>query len=551
MINKTFNTMKTHISSITRAGFLIALLLVLGGTGCQKLDEIPPGILNPATFFETQADALAALTGAYAPQHGGTQRYYPKSWIVIVDVGSDDMGDGFGGIQARKELDRFKFDPSFGDFYAVWWNAYMIINRAGNVIENVAVMPEKAFDSPELRDRIVAEARFLRSHSYFHLIRLFGDVVFHGDTYVSDPVGSADLGRTDVETVYDFIIEDLEKAEPDLWDREETEKGRATRGAAQALLAKVYLTRAGWRLDSKTGEMVQGDPSNWAKAAEWAKKCMDEGHYDLRANYREVFPAHPADYDLYENNEEHIYFLNCTETDNWFETKLYFGPRMANGEGGYSSFLGEVELTSSFEPGDLREDVVNLHYVLDEFEEVQMLDETNPGYWWPGMNIPHIGKYLPDEDRYTFPPSGNASGTNYPLFRFAEVLLIYAEAVNEDGGPTAGAVEAFNRVRRRAGISEWPSVNDLDGNPYPNNQDGFRAAIHQERRWELCFEGKRIFDLRRWGNLVETFDARGTAPDATPQDAIRAQNVELKHNLFPVPYGEIQKNPNITQNPGF
>jgi hypothetical protein len=543
--------MKTQIRTIIKSGFVIIMLGILGLTGCQKLDEIPPGILNPETYFETQEDALTALTGAYAGHYGGAQRYYLKSWIIVVDVGSDDMGDGFGGIQERKEMDRFKFDPQFGDFYWVWWSAYLIINRAGNVIENVALMPDNAFDTPELKKRIIAEARFLRAQNYFNLVRCFGDVVFHGDSYVSDPVGDADKARTDVMVIYDFIIDELIKAEQDLWDREVTEKGRATRGAAQAFLSKVYLTLAGWRLDAKTGNMVQGDPSNWAKAAEWAKKCMDEGHYDLRANYRDVFPAHEDDYDTYENNEEHIFFVNCTEANNWFETKLYWGPRLANGEGGYSSFVGEKELIYSFEPGDLRDEVVNLYYVIDELEEEQPLDDGNAGYWWPGMSFPHVNKYLPDEDDYAFPPSGNASGTNYPLFRFAEVLLIYAEAVNESNSPTAEAVEAFNRIRRRAGLSEWPNVNDLDGNPYPNDQDGFRRAIRQERRWELCYEGKRIFDLRRWGNLVETFQARGNVANPTPQDLIRAQNVQEKHNLFPIPYQEIQKDPSLTQNPGF
>ncbi|MFO7933458.1 MAG: RagB/SusD family nutrient uptake outer membrane protein [Bacteroidales bacterium] len=543
--------MKTKDNSIFRIGILLVVFVFSGTFGCKELDEIPPGILNPDTYFETQEDALTALTGAYAGAYGGAQRYYLKSWIVIVDVGSDDMSDGFGGIQERKELDRFKFDPAFGDFYHVWWSAYIMINRAGNVIENVPKMPASAFDSPELQKRIVAEARFLRAQNYFNLVRLWGDVVFHGDSYVSDPVGDADLERTDVETIYDFIIEELELAEQDLWNREEMEKGRTTRGAAQAFLSKVYLTRAGWRLDAKTNTMVQGDPSNWAKAAQWAKKCIDEGHYGLRENYRDVFPAHEDDYDQYENNEEHIFFVNCIEAGPWFETKLYWGPRMANGEGGYSSFVGEKELIYSLEPGDLRDDVINLYYIIDELEEEQPLDESNADYWWAGMAFPHTNKYLPDEDKYDFPPSGNASGTNYPLFRFPEVLLIYAEAVNEQGGPTAEAIEAFNRVRRRAGLSEWPNVNDLDGNPYPDNQEGFRQAIRQERRWELCYEGKRLFDLRRWGNLVETFQARVTAPDATPQDQIRAQNIELKHNLYPIPFGEIQKNPNLTQNPGY
>ena len=161
--------------------------------------------------------------------------------------------------------------------------------------------------------------------------------------------------------------------------------------------------------------------------------------------------------------------------------------------------------------------------------------------------IPH----LPEEEKYSFPPSGNASGTNYPLFRFSEVLLIYAEAVNEASGPDAASIEAFNRVRKRAGISGWPDVNDLGGNPYPESRDGFRRAIRQERRWELCFEGKRLFDLRRWGNLVETFKARAKVENPTPQDLIRAQNIELKHNLYPIPLEEIRKNPNLTQNFGY
>ncbi len=522
-----------------------------GVYGCRELDEIPPGILNPETYFETQEDALAALTGAYAGQYAGAQRYYLKVWSNLNEIGSDDMGDGFGGTAVRKELDRFKFDPEYDNFYKLWWNAYRIINRAGNVIANVPDMPDNVFDSPELKKRIIAEARFLRAQNYFNLVRLYGDVVFHGDSYCSDPVGDADLERKDVETIYDFIIEELELAEQDLWDREVTEKGRATRGAAQAFLSKVYLTRAGYWLDSNTGTMMQGDPSNWVKAAEWAKKCIDEGHYGLRTNYREVFPAHEDAYDLYENNEEHIFFVNCIESGPWFETKLYYGPRLANGEGGYSSFVGEVELTSSFEPGDRRRDVTNLDYVIDELEEVQPLDESNADYWWPGMAIPHVGKYLPDEEKYDFPPQGNASGTNYPLFRFAEVLLVYAEAINEVSGPDASSIEAFNRVRRRAGLSEWPDVNDLEGNPYPNTQDGFRQAIRQERRWELCFEGKRLFDLRRWGTLVETFQARAAVADPTPQDLIRAQNIELKHNLYPIPLGEIRKNPNLTQNMGY
>lgn len=543
--------MKTKIRFDIKRNAFCFLLAALFIVGCQPLDEPPLGVLDPDTFFETQDDALSALTAAYAPQYGGSQKYYLKSWIVITDIGSDDMGDGFGDLTERKQLDRFKYDATYLELSDVWWNAYIMINRAGYVVTNVETMPDGKFDTPEIKKRIIAEARFLRAQSYFNLIRLFGDVVFFGDTYDNNPVGANNMTRTDINVIYDFIIAELLKAETDLWNREFTEKGRASRGAAQALLSRVYLTRAGWRLDSRTGDMVQGEASNWTQAAAWAKKLMDEGHYNLRANYRDVFPAENKDYDILENNEEHIYFVNCTETNNWFETLLYFGPRLESGEGGYSSFVGEVELTSSFDSTDKRKSVTNLDYVLDEFEEKQPLNASNASYWYPGMAIPHIGKYLPNEDRYSFPPTGNASGTNYPLLRFSEVLLMYAEAINESQGPTAESIEAFNRVRRRAGLSEWPIVKDVAGNIYPDNQDGFRKAIRQERRWELCFEGIRIFDLRRWGNLEETFKNRALLPDHTTQDGIRAENIELKHNLYPIPLGEIQKNPNLTQNPGF
>jgi len=263
-------------NGLLRGVFLIMLGCIMT-SACKELDEVPPGILDPATYFESQEDALAALTGAYAGQYAGAQRYYLKVWSNLNEIGSDDMGDGFGGIAVRKELDRFKFDPEYDNFYKLWWNAYRIINRAGNVIANVPDMPDNVFDSPELKKRIIAEARFLRAQNYFNLVRLYGDVVFHGDSYCSDPVGDADLERTDIEIIYEFIIDELIKAEQDLWDREVTEKGRATRGAAQAFLSKVYLTRAGYWLDSNTGTKKQGDPSNWAKLQSGQKNASMKG----------------------------------------------------------------------------------------------------------------------------------------------------------------------------------------------------------------------------------------------------------------------------------
>ncbi len=533
---------------------LISTLLIFALFGlfsCESLDEPKPGFLDPETFLENQQDALDLLAGAYSGQYSIMS--YLKSWIILNDIGSDDCGYIYAEFPDRVQYDRFIYDPEYRDFLNMWWHHYIIINRASLVIAKVSDMPDFAFDSPSIKKRIIAEARFLRAYNYFNLIRGWGDVPFFGDNYVSDPVGATDMDRTDVETIYDFIIEDLTKAEEDLWDREKVEKGRATGGAAQALLSKVYLTRAGWRLDANTGEMVQGDPSNWAKAAAWAKKLIDEGHYALMDSFRLVFPARPETYS-YENNPEQIYFVNAVEAGPWFETKKYYGPRRFDNLGGYSSYVGEIELYNSFDSSDKRLPATYLMWVFDrDFNRrFNLNDPKDKWFWWPGLNIPHIGKYLPDEPYYVYPPRENLSGTNYPLFRYAEVLLIYAEAENEaNGGPDGQAVEAYNQVRRRAGLSEWPNVTDPEGNLYPNTQDGFRQAVRQERRFELAFESKRLFDLRRWGILEQLIKDRANLPVHTQEDVIRAQNITKYHNLWPIPYYEIQRNPKLKQNPGF
>ncbi len=535
------------VNNIVKVTIIFALMTLYS---CVDLSEPKPGALDPATFLESQQDALDLLTGAYSGQY--TTESYLKQWIILHDVGSDDCGYLYAEFPPRVELDRFIYNPTYDGYEAMWWHHYIIINRAGLVIKEVSLMDESVFDTPEMKARIIAEAKFLRAHNYFHLIRQFGDVVFYGDDYVTDPIGAKDLSREKVDVIYDFVIKELKEAEPDLWTRDEVAAGRATRGAAQALLAKVYMTRAGYRFDFGSGTMVQGDQDNWALSAEVSKRLIDEADYDLMDSFRLVFPAREEDY-IYENNKEHIYFVNAEAVGPWFETKKYYGPRRFDNQGAYSSYVGEVELYNQFDQTDKRLDATYLTWVFDT-EYGMRFDLTDPAYswyWWPQLDIPHIGKYLPDEQYYVYPPAENLSGTNLMLFRFAEVLLMYAEAENEVGYGNGEAIEAFNRVRRRAGLDEWPNVKDPEGNIYPSSQEGFRQAVRQERRFELAFEQKRLFDLRRWGILEETIQARAAAPDATQEDIIRAQNITVNHNLFPIPFYEIQRNPGLKQNIGF
>ncbi|MEN8227689.1 MAG: RagB/SusD family nutrient uptake outer membrane protein [Bacteroidota bacterium] len=538
-----------HRYSVGKICGMLCITILL--FSCADLDEPKPGALAPETFLEDQDDALDLLSGAYSGQY--TIQSYLKPWIILNDIGSDDCGYLYAEFPERVQLDRLIYNPDYSDYRAMWWHHYMIINRAGLVIEEVSKMEDNVFESVEMKNRIIAEARFLRAYNYFNLIRLFGDVPYFGDTYSTDPVASKEMEKESVDVIYDFIIEELTKAKTDLWTRDAVEKGRATRGAAQAVLAKVFMTRAGWRLDANTGEMVQGDHAYWSSAATVSNELITEAEYELLDSFRLVFPAREEDF-IHENGIEHIYFVNATTEGPWFETKKYYGPRRFDNGGAYSSYVGELELFNQFDSIDKRLDATYLTWVYDtEYSKRYNLnDPAAAWYWWPDLNIPHIGKYLPDEQYYEYPPKENLSGTNLILFRFAEVLLMYAEAQNEaDGSPNGQAVEAYNRIRRRAGLSEWPNVTDPEGDPYPDSQDGFRSAVRQERRVELAFEQKRLFDLRRWGILEETFMQRASAADATQEDLIRSQNVTKYHNLFPIPYYEIQRNPGLKQNPGF
>lgn len=534
--------------------WVIGLAIILTSVySCADLDEPKPGALNPETFLENQTDAYDLLTSAYAGQY--TMTSYHKSWIVLHDIGSDDCGYLFAEFSDRVELDRFIYNPEFPEYQNMWWHHYIIINRAGLVIQEVAKMNETVFDSPDVKKRIIAEAKFLRAYNYFHLIRMFGDVPFFGDGYVSDPIGAKSATREKVDVIYDFIIKELTEAEDDLGLKLHVDKGRATRGAAQTLLSKVYLTRAGWRLDASTAKMVEGDASNWAFSAEVAKRLMDEGDYYLVDSFQTAFPVDETVGD--EDGPEHIYFINST-MQAFHETNLYYGPRRNNGSSGYSSYVGEVELFNKFDTAnDKRVDATYLTYVIDQEKNNNRYNLVNTSfidtfYWGAGLAhlmIPHIGKFIGDEEDYQFPPQGNPSATNMPMFRYAEVLLIYAEAENEVAYGNADAIEAFNKVRRRAGLTEWPNALDVSGSIYPTTQIGFREAVRQERRFELAFEQKRLFDLRRWGNLVETIKDRATAIDATVEDGIRANNITINNNLFPIPYYEIQRNSKLKQNP--
>jgi hypothetical protein len=361
-----------------------------------------------------------------------------------------------------------------------------------------------------LKKRYVAEAKFIRAMMYFNLVRFYGGVPLV--TAETTSLENVELPRAKVEDVYALIESDLKEGEATLpKSYTGADIGRATQGAAKGLLAKVYLTRAGNTTSSPF----------WTQAAAKAKEVMDLGVYDLWANYADVF-------DLRNKGGRESLFEIMYLTDvlgNAHTT--YWAPRSdprVPGTG-FGTIRPTKSLWDQFGPNDKRRDVTFLTSYVNPSNSatVNLTIEsenfaTAVSFW-----------KLADLSSKVY----NGGGKSFPYMRFAEILLIYAEALNEVNSPTAEAYTAINRVRSRAGLS------DLGG----LSKDQFRDAVLKERRVELAFEGHRWFDLVRTGRLIDAVKAE-TSFGRNPQ-------IQPHHVLLPIPLVELGANKALVQNTGY
>lgn len=485
--------------------YALASLIVMLVSSCQpSLDLAPLGSPASSTFYRTPADAESAVTGAYST----LRNIYRDEIIVTPNVVAADDGIPFlTGNADRVALWRYGLVSTNTFTGNIWSNSYQAIQRCNVVIARV---PQISMDET-LRKRYVAEAKFIRAMMYFNLVRFFGDVPLANDEVVS--LDNVRIPRATTDEVYAQIEADLAEAETVLpRTYSGTDLGRATSGAAKGLLAKVYLTRAGSAASSPF----------WARAAAKAKEVIDGNLYDLWANYADVF-------DLKNRSGKESLFEIAYVTDlagTNFSTG--YAPRGApivpnNGSG---IFRVSKSLFDSYATTDKRRDVTFLTSFVNP-SNGQRIDLTADGTD-PARAV-SFWKLADPTSRV----AGNA-GKSFPYLRFSDVLLIYAEALNEaNGNPSADAYAALNRVRARAGLAPVAGL----------TRGQFKDAVLIERRLELCFEGNRWFDLKRTGRLV---------------DAVRAENsfsrnatVQPFNNLFPIPQREIDANSALTQNTGY
>lgn len=492
------------------------------------LEEEPFSFLSDANFPETAEDGRIALNGAYSQFWknriiGYNNTLYQLSDSDLTSFGTNAYGAGFTTYQA--------FIRNTADSHPlwVWTDLYEGINSCNFVID---VVQSKGFVGS---GGLVAEAKALRAWFYMELINYFGDVPLRLSGTSSASQVNAD--RTDALVVREQILKDLIESETIMENDASTfavqnRGGLLTLGAVKMMKIKLYTLMAGSRRTS-AGETVPGDQSYWNNVLVTAKEIIDMGIYELEPDFVKLWV------DLYTDvyNKETIWEIDFSmpANGNYMSEALTGpgrGPGRAGGYGGHRSTLGFYE---SYDPQDIRRDwTVNWFYFNPNYET--FIRGPQPD------NRPFIQKFRKVDDAGVY---DGRSPQNAAIYRYADLLLLYAEAINEvNNGPTIDAYNAINAVRYRA----RPVDHKEDGTVLPDltnlDYDSFKEAIIDERAWELAFEGHRRMDLIRWGIFMERIEA---LPDDS-YGAPKAANVRPYHMLYPIPQQEMDLNPEWDQN---
>lgn len=485
--------------------FVIAVLTILFSS-CSKefLNKVPEDSINTSNFFQTESDAVSAINGAYQPLQW-PKLYNMRMWTTDIMAGNSIVGAGGGtdGIETQDEANFVTASDNQG-VLDLWRGPWPGILRCNIILDKVPGMNI----SENLKNRVLGEAYFLRAHYYFILVRFFGDVPL-----TLKPVNPGDdlrPARTPRADVYDQIISDYTQAMNLLPLKSEytgADVGRASKGSAVGMLAKVYLTLG-----------------QYQKVVDLCEQVKTMG-YTLNANYADNFNPNT------ENSNESLFEIQYTgnagydfwsneNQSSWLST--FTGPRGSGlVAGGWGWNQPTQEFMDAYEPGDLRKDVTVLYEGGPQFDG----KDYKKSYSLTGYNL---RKFLVPLSAY---PSYDNSPLNFPVLRYADVLLMEAEALNELNR-TAEAEAPLNQVRARAGLA---AVTGL-------NKEAFREKVLHERRMELAFEGQRWFDLIRVNNGQYAIDFL---------KSIGKSNVSSKFLLLPVPQKERDANPNLTQNPGY
>jgi len=514
---------------------LVILVTLLPITACNEdfLEKAPIAEGSVEGFFETQEDVLRAINGIYdvfqGSIWGGAFYWYTQNFDIIAD-------NGVGCCpweQQYTTIAKGEHTSTTGGIIDTKWDfGYEGVFRANSVLENIDNVDIEATTKTQL----IAEVRFLRGLIYQELTNLFGDIPLV--TTVLTREEGLEVTRTSKQEVLTQIYADLDFAEANLdMTPLNGDVGRPTMQAAIAVKARLKLYN-----------------QDYQGAAAEAKKIMDMSAANpdligLMDNYDDVFNP-----DI-ENNKEVLFDIQYTEgtqgEGNFMQVALAPGPEGAPGNG-WGSITPTDQLANSF-------------YMTDglSIDESPLFDPDNPylnrdprmlgNLFVPGVSVwkgevftEALAGFSPffavrkwvDPDATIGEGGCSCNETNFILFRYADMLMIYAEAMNEINGPTADVYDAVNQIRARVGMPDFTAG---------LTQDEMREEIKHERHVEFPWEGTRYFDLIRWGDAADVIPTVTLFGESLDSRVFTAP----KHNLFPIPQKEIDLNPGLTQNPGY
>ena len=524
MNTKIYNKVARRVSS-----YLLPLTSYLF-IGCADLEQTSLSSIDRDNFYQSKEDIETAINGIYQEfTVDGFYGMFNNQSIYINDLQTDYVKAGAQTNSAHiRELSNFAVQPTNLFVGYAWEEHYTAINRANVVIDKVT---DANWLDEQSRQNYVGEARFLRGLMYFNLVRYFGGVpiVLHDGEGEGAP-------RNTIDEVFAQIIEDFTAAES-LPANYSTRDSKASSLAASALLSKVYLEWA----QTITDQSKANGKAFYQKAIAYADKVISSGKYKLLDKFIDNWSVDKK------NGPEHIFSIEHDRSVNGNVTgHCTFATNWSNSE--------PVLLATS-----------DRYY-----EQTDPKDQRRDGSWAKRIynpntgtdfefDIPRFRKYI-DSLNYANPASsGNAAGqsTNTTVIRYAEVLLIKAEAENELNGPTDAAYDAINQVRRRA---YWSPYNNVQNTPSDGSdlelsglsQNEFREKLREERCLEFVLEGHRWFDLKRWHILVKYVKAHTPSNDeVTGTKTTKAQNVSKKNYYLPLPQDQIILNPNLEQNWGY
>ena len=472
---------------ITRLAFIVIAVLTLSSS-CKKLVEKPISFVEPTDFYtsagQIEATYAASMNLLWDMWNGG----YPYGFGNFVH---DDQYNGGNLVISNNHS---------ADLWTLHYRAIMNLNSAIRAMKNGNLASSV---TPEQLAELLAQGKLIRAFNYFMLVRMYGPLpLITEDT--PDPVNNK-LLRSPIAEVYALIEANIKEAAENLprtWP--DDKQGRPTSGAAKGILAKVYLTMA-------TAPM--NDVSYYAKAADYANQVITEGDYSLVTDVAKVFSLNTK------YGPEAMWSFNSNYADRSIDANIYYP--------GFMGGWGDIRIQPEWErayPASPRKDA----YILFEIDGVRYEN-------WTSDQAPYVKKFMYDlpEDFAIY-----MGVVSMPIIRYADVLLIYAEAANmANGSPTQLAVDAINQVKNRAnGYIANPALPLLT---VSMSKEAFDAAVIEERNYELCFEYDRWFDLVRKRILKEK-----TLPQFQ-------QNFTENDYLFPIPDNDILLNPDLGQNPGY